>query len=49
MKKKIEEKELKLDIQDTFNSDVLDELNDEEVEIENIFESEVVEDGKENN
>ena len=49
MKKKIEEKELKLDIQDTFNSDLLDELNDEEVEIENIFESEVVEDGKENN
>lgn len=49
MKKKIEEKELKLDIQDTFNSDLLDELNDEDVEIENIFESEVVEDGKENN
>lgn len=48
MKKKIEEKELKLDIQYTFNTDVLDELNDEEVEIENIFESEVVEDGKEN-
>ena len=48
MKKKIEEKELKLDIQYTFNSDLLDELNDEEVEIENIFESEVVEDGKEN-
>lgn len=49
MKKKIEEKELKLDIQDTFNSDLLDELNDEDVEIENIFESEEVEDGKENN
>lgn len=49
MKNKIEEKELKLDIQDTFNSDLLDELNDEDVVIENIFESEEVEDGKENN
>lgn len=49
MKKKIEDKELKLDIQDTFNIDLLDELNDEDVVIENIFESEVVEDGKENN
>lgn len=49
MKKKIEEIEVKLDIQDTFNSDLLDELNDEEVEIENIFESEVFKDGKENN
>lgn len=37
------------EIQDTFNNDSLELLNDEDVVIENIFESEVDEDGKENN
>lgn len=36
-------------IQDTFNDDSLELLNDEDVVIENIFESEVDENGKENN
>ena len=38
-----------IEIQDTFNEDSLELLNDEDVVIENIFESEVDEDGKENN
>lgn len=39
-----------LDFQKTFNEDSIEELNDEETIIENIFESEeVVEDGNENN
>lgn len=37
-----------IEIQDTFNNDSLDLLNDEDVVIENVFESEVDEDGKEN-
>lgn len=36
------------EIQDTFNNDSLELLNDEDVVIENVFESEVDEDGKEN-
>lgn len=38
-----------IEIQDTFNDDSLELLNDEDVVIENIFESEVDESGKENN
>lgn len=38
-----------IEIQNTFNDDSLELLNDEDVVIENIFESEVDEDGKENN
>ena len=38
-----------IEIQDTFNNDSFELLNDEDVVIENIFESEVDEDGKENN
>ena len=38
-----------IEIQDTFNNDSLELLNDEDVVIENIFESEVDENGKENN
>lgn len=37
-----------IEIQDTFNNDSLELLNDEDVVIENVFESEVDEDGKEN-
>lgn len=37
-----------IEIQNTFNDDSLELLNDEDVVIENIFESEVDEDGKEN-
>ena len=37
-----------IEIQDTFNTDSLELLNEEDVVIENIFESEVDEDGNEN-
>lgn len=41
--------QVNVEIQDTFNNDSLELLNDEDVVIENIFESKVDEDGKENN
>lgn len=44
MKKKNEE----LEIQNTFNIDTIEVLNDD-VEIENVYESEVLDDGEENN
>ena len=40
--------EVLIEIQDTINNDSLDLLNDVDVVIENVFESEVNEDGKEN-
>lgn len=40
--------EVVIEIQDTINNDSLDLLNDVDVVIENVFESEVNEDGKEN-
>ena len=44
MKKKNEE----LEIQNTFNMDTIEVLNDD-VEIENVYESEVLDDEEENN
>ena len=48
-KKKENIKNVELEIQDKFNIDNLEELNDVDVIIENIEESEVEDDGNQNN
>lgn len=52
MKKKKENKEIHdvvIEIQDTFNNDSLELLNDKDVEVENITESEALDNGYQNN
>lgn len=46
--KKIKNKELELELQNTYNFDTLETLN-EDVIVENKYDSEVEEDGEENN
>lgn len=48
-KKKENIENVEVEIQDTFNIDSIEELNDEDVIIENIEESEVEDDGNQNN
>ena len=52
MKKKKENNEIydvAMEIQDTFNNDSLELLNDKDVEVENITESEALDNGYQNN